>query len=70
MGLAIVAAALAAWLVLRKRRIRNSGSSDEESPHMKGGGFGVAKRFPNGAQLKDYKAHPVLARIAIDETQP
>ncbi|CAL8471975.1 g11517 [Coccomyxa elongata] len=50
-GLAIVAAALAAWLVMRKRRIRNSGSSDEESPHMKGGGFGVAKRFPNGRSL-------------------
>ena len=53
-GLAIVAAALAAWLVMRKRRIRNSGSSDEESPHMKGGGYGVAKRFPNGAQLNKY----------------
>lgn len=50
-GLAIVAAGLATWLVMRKRRIRNSGSSDEESPHAKGTGFGSAKRFPNGERL-------------------
>lgn len=48
MGLAVVAAALAAWLVMRKRRIRNSGSSDEESPYAKGGVFGGSKRFQNG----------------------
>ena len=65
MGLAMVAAALAAWLVMRKRRIRNSGSSDEESPHMKGGGYGVGKRFPNGAQPNDCQGQPVLARAVI-----
>lgn len=43
-------AALAAWL-MRKRRIRNSGSSDEESPYANNKQFKDNNGFPHGASL-------------------
>jgi hypothetical protein len=46
-GLGIVVGAVITWLVMRKRRIRNSGSSDEESPSAKA--YRDNNGFPHGA---------------------
>lgn len=62
-ALAIIAVVLASWLVMRKRRIRNSGSSDEESPHAKGMVFGSSKRFP-GANTQAHVPSPIKKSTA------
>ncbi len=52
MGVAIIAALLATWLVLRRRRIRAHGASsgDEESPYAKAVPFANGKAFHNGGR--------------------
>ena len=49
-GVALIAALLATWLVLRRRRIRAHGASsgDEESPYAKAVPFASGKGFHNG----------------------
>ncbi|KAK9905638.1 hypothetical protein WJX75_003659 [Coccomyxa subellipsoidea] len=68
-ALAIIAVVLASWLVMRKRRIRNSGSSDEESPHAKGMVFGSSKRFPgpsmDGGVVKDSASSTMSGEIGM-----